>query len=640
MDPDGTKQPENVTEPVAGEAEEYKYWAFISYSHKDEEWAKWLHKSLETYTIPKNLVGRKTERGTVPKRIFPIFRDRDELPGAADLGGKLKAALRQSRNLIVICSPKSATSQWVNEEVKTYKALDREDQVLCLIVDGEPLASDQPDRVSEECFPPAVRYRVDGSGELTAVRTEPIAADGRKGKDGRENSKVKLLAGILGVGYDELRQREKQRQRVKRMRLAATVALSTFLVAVIYLGLADAGLRVPGGELIRTFLDRHDVSLFRHVHSEAEIRQAAVSMRRTLYEALQKGQTEGGWIASTLRPETKHELEFWSNSQALTALFSLPDKTIAGQQVDQRRFVAGLEAPFAPGAAIENAGVKYGWVSHPGETHTQAEPALWTVMALAKALGKPGLLEGDARRRAEEHLAYVQEVLSLYHPVEKGGWNMFPRQKELSHHNVYTTALALLALLETRSAGLPWEGSIERRDQLLKETAQWLIETYDDKATPPGWRATSETTYEILDGITLQIFSELLRAEIEAGVEIPARMADQIPQYLADCASRDLSFPVASGEFAEPIIDRDTGKDSSDREAIGFLWYPWAINAAGWWLVHAERTGAPAEVRVRVRRTLSNLVVKQGAMAAQKASAEWTFQAAETLYGLSAISPP
>ena len=77
-------------------ANDYKYWAFISYSHADEEWAKWLHKSLETYSIPGKLVGRSTS-GEVPKRLFPIFRDRDELPGASDLGGKLKEALTQSR---------------------------------------------------------------------------------------------------------------------------------------------------------------------------------------------------------------------------------------------------------------------------------------------------------------------------------------------------------------------------------------------------------------------------------------------------------------------------------------------------------------------------------------------------------------
>jgi len=73
------------------------------------------------------------------------------------------------------------------------------------------------------------------------------------------------------------------------------------------------------------------------------------------------------------------------------------------------------------------------------------------------------------------------------------------------------------------------------------------------------------------------------------------------------------------------------------REALGFMWYPWAINAAQLWLVHAERVGEPMEEQVNVRRALGHLVVDHGAEAIQKFKSEWTFQAAETLYGLSVI---
>jgi len=56
-----------------------KYRAFISYSHRDEKWAAWLHSALETYRIPKSLVGSETSFGVVPARLAPVFRDRDEL---------------------------------------------------------------------------------------------------------------------------------------------------------------------------------------------------------------------------------------------------------------------------------------------------------------------------------------------------------------------------------------------------------------------------------------------------------------------------------------------------------------------------------------------------------------------------------
>ena len=75
---------------------EWRYKAFISYSHRDELWATWLHKSLESYRPPKQLVGTQTARGPVPRRLNPVFRDREELASATDLGEHLNAALRDS----------------------------------------------------------------------------------------------------------------------------------------------------------------------------------------------------------------------------------------------------------------------------------------------------------------------------------------------------------------------------------------------------------------------------------------------------------------------------------------------------------------------------------------------------------------
>lgn len=180
-----------------------KYWAFISYSHQDEAWATWLHRALETYRVPRRLVGRATPAGAVPRRLFPVFRDRDELPSSHELGAVLTRALAESRNLVVVCSPRSATSKWVNEEIKAFRALGRSHRVFCLIVDGEPHASANPEHAFAECFAPALR------GD---TGFEPIAADARPRKDGKDGAKLKLVAGLLGVGLDELKQREKQRR--------------------------------------------------------------------------------------------------------------------------------------------------------------------------------------------------------------------------------------------------------------------------------------------------------------------------------------------------------------------------------------------------------------------------------------------
>lgn len=202
---------------MTSSADQPKYWAFISYSHADSKWGKWLHKQLETFPVPRSLVGKKTERGyNVPKRLMPIFRDREELPGSATLKDNIQEALEQSRYLVVICSPRSAASIWVNEEVLTFKAMGRSDRVLCLIVDGEPNATDKPGCGLLECFPPAVRHAVNPDRSLSEQREEPIAADARPDKDGKVDSLLKLASGLLGVGFDDLKQRDARRRRRRK----------------------------------------------------------------------------------------------------------------------------------------------------------------------------------------------------------------------------------------------------------------------------------------------------------------------------------------------------------------------------------------------------------------------------------------
>lgn len=206
-----------------------RYWAFLSYSHDDKTWADWLHHALETYRVPRKLVGRDTGAGPLPARLTPIFRDRDELPAATDLGDKIEAALAASRFLVVLCSPTAATSRWANEEVLTFKRMHPDRPILAMIVDGEPGATDLPGREAEECFPPALRYELDAAGELSDERAEPIAADAREEGDGRKMALTKLVAGMLGVGLDELVEREAQR-RQKRLAIITAASMAGMVV--------------------------------------------------------------------------------------------------------------------------------------------------------------------------------------------------------------------------------------------------------------------------------------------------------------------------------------------------------------------------------------------------------------------------
>jgi hypothetical protein len=124
--------------PAMAEPAAFKYRAFISYSHADTAWAKWLHRALETFAIDKDLAGRETATGTVPKALRPIFRDRDDFTAGHTLSDQTLAGLDASHALIVICSPAAAKSQYVNEEVRLFKSRHPERPVVPLIVAGKP----------------------------------------------------------------------------------------------------------------------------------------------------------------------------------------------------------------------------------------------------------------------------------------------------------------------------------------------------------------------------------------------------------------------------------------------------------------------------------------------------------------------
>ena len=188
-----------------------KYRAFISYSHEDDDWGKWLHRSIESYRVPRYLVGRETKEGVIPRRLIPVFRDRDELASSSDLGNTLRRALEDAEWLLVICSPRSATSEWVCEEIRSFIRSGRENRILALIAYGEPNNLDP----AKECFPEPLR-------QTAKENKEPLAADARHDGDGKTNARLKLIACMLGVGFDELRQREGRR---RKQRVLTTLAI-------------------------------------------------------------------------------------------------------------------------------------------------------------------------------------------------------------------------------------------------------------------------------------------------------------------------------------------------------------------------------------------------------------------------------
>lgn len=186
------------------EASDYRYWVFISYSHHDRRWAKWLLRRLEDYSIPQPFRPERPFVGENSRHIRPVFCDREELSAAASVDQRILGALAESRSLVVLCSPSSAVSKWVNDEVAEFSKLGRQTQIFSVLVAGEPLSAEP----GPAPFCPALM----GTGASSVGRaTQPLAVDFRGGRTSRRVEFVRLVAGILGVPFDQLWRRERRR---------------------------------------------------------------------------------------------------------------------------------------------------------------------------------------------------------------------------------------------------------------------------------------------------------------------------------------------------------------------------------------------------------------------------------------------
>ena len=192
--------------------EQKQYFAFISYKREDEKWASWLQHKLEHYKLPSNLNGRTD----LPKYIRPVFKDTSEL-SAGVLADEIKAALDQSKYLIVICSPNVSKSKWVNKEAQSFIDSGRADRIIPFIIDGMPNSGDP----ETECFPLAIRELPEAK-ELLGVNIKEM---------GRDAAGVKVISQMLGLSFDLLWQRH-ERERKRRLLFGIIVAVSIALIGL------------------------------------------------------------------------------------------------------------------------------------------------------------------------------------------------------------------------------------------------------------------------------------------------------------------------------------------------------------------------------------------------------------------------
>ena len=205
----------------------YKYDAFISYRHNDLDkfTAEKLHYLIETYKMPKAV---SLKYNINDNNIRRVFRDQEELPLASNLETPIIQALKETKFLIVICSPRLKESIWCKREIENFIKFHGRENILCVLVEGEP----------SESFPEELLYdEIKENGKVKKVSCEPLAMDVRATTKKEVYKKLKqelirIIAPMYNLDYDDIKRRHVERELKRKVRLFRTITIASILFAL------------------------------------------------------------------------------------------------------------------------------------------------------------------------------------------------------------------------------------------------------------------------------------------------------------------------------------------------------------------------------------------------------------------------
>lgn len=537
-----------------------RYRAFLSYSHRDSRVAARLHRRLESYRIPPRLRDGAGREG-LPSRIRPVFRDRDELATASRLNSSIETALSASAALIVVCSPAAVASRWVNEEIRYFRRHHPDRPVLAFVVDGDPAAD--PRRHPENAALP-LNLILDDVDDPQGARIEPLAADARPEGDGFQGALLKLVAGLIGVGYDRLRQREVKR-RQRRWALAGSASL---LLTGVFAYLAwsatlarDQARRAQAAAELELISERQTraflLSVFELANPNAA-RGEKVTVREVLDEAVRRIESteferpviKSRFLATMGRAYASLGLNQRSTELLKQSLESLPaaDRSPQSQtqRIDSLIDLADVYFDMGDYTAATNALSLASGTGHPGMSADQR--------------GRIANIRGDVlayTERDDAAMAAYREALRIADDAR------LPREQDVS---LRSRSLGGMAVLHH------FAGDFETSVRLFQQAVDLLIPVYGIRHPDSIWAVTSLGSAAYSNGDFLaarEAWSRALRTARQV-------LGEQNPE-VGTIKNNLARLLLESGELeqAESLLRDALEIDSQHRvEQFGDLVYP------------------------------------------------------------------
>jgi hypothetical protein len=186
-----------------------EYDAVITYqcSAYDIRIARNLYKCLKKYRIPGHI------KDSVKRKHLKVMLEDWSSISSSQSDHTTIDAISKARFLIIIASPDTPNSRRIEEYIRIFKELGKGVNILTLLIRGEP--SDSFPTILRHVGKTIVTNQYGHQYEVMAVN-EPLAADTRAGSLRKslkllKVEKLRIIAPIIGCGFDDLKQRNRER---------------------------------------------------------------------------------------------------------------------------------------------------------------------------------------------------------------------------------------------------------------------------------------------------------------------------------------------------------------------------------------------------------------------------------------------